>query len=335
MEVYINGTGCISPQNTFEESSFNLNSLQAASSSRLKCIDPEYKNYINLSQLRRMSRMIRMGIASAKLCLERAQVSMPDAIITGTGLGCIEDTEKFISSILENNEQLLTPTPFIQSTHNTVGGQIALLLGCHAYNYTYVHRGISFESSLLDATMMIRERSAENILAGGIDELTDHSYLLLQQLGIYSRQKSVASDLSNGTPGGEGSAFFLLSGKKLASTRARLSLIKTFPGKNDPLILVEKIRESLKEAGKKPENIDLILSGRSGHSKTDVLHAALNDTFFKKSAIQTFKQYCGEYHTASAFALWLAVQELTNHSSVLVSNQFGGEDHSLLLVERC
>ena len=53
---------------------------------------------------------------------------MPDAIITGTGLGCLEDTEKFLTAMVTNKEEFLTPTSFIQSTHNTVSAQIALLL---------------------------------------------------------------------------------------------------------------------------------------------------------------------------------------------------------------
>jgi 3-oxoacyl-[acyl-carrier-protein] synthase II len=337
MEIFINGTGCISPQNTFDDSAFTLNSLQATALGRLKTIEPEYKNYINPSLLRRMSRMIRMGIASSKVCLERAGVAMPDAIITGTGLGCIEDTEKFISSILENNEQLLTPTPFIQSTHNTVGGQIALLLGCHAYNYTYVHRGVSFESSLLDAMMLIQEHSAENVLVGGIDELTHHSYKLLQQVGIYSRKDQLSSALTEGTPGGEGAAFFLVSGKKTTTSVAKISLVKTFTGKISSSSLIEKISKVLAEEGKQPNEIGLIVSGKSGNDRNDLVLEEMLDRIFKNTPQQTFKQYCGEYHTASAFALWFAVKKLQekSFSSALVCNHFGGEDHSIMLVEKC
>lgn len=64
-------------------------------------------------------------MASA-LAMKDANVESVDAIITGTGLGCIEDSEKFLKSILDNKEEFLTPTSFIQSTHNTVGAQIAL-----------------------------------------------------------------------------------------------------------------------------------------------------------------------------------------------------------------
>ena len=93
-----------------------------------------------------MSRIIRMGVAAAMECLQEADVKKPDAIITGTAYGCLEDTGLFLAKMVENNEEMLTPTAFIQSTHNTVGAQVALMLSCHHYNNTFVHRGFSFES---------------------------------------------------------------------------------------------------------------------------------------------------------------------------------------------
>ena len=39
------------------------------------------------------------------MALKEANVSSIDAIITGTGMGCIEDSEKFLKSILDNKEE--------------------------------------------------------------------------------------------------------------------------------------------------------------------------------------------------------------------------------------
>ena len=330
MEVFINGTGLISPQPLFEKDNFSFGSLKTVDTDRLRCVEPDYKNYINPSSLRRMSRMIKMGITAAKICLAEAGVEKPGAIITGTGLGCIEDTEKFIHSIIDNNEQLLTPTPFIQSTHNTVGGQIALLLNCHEYNFTYVHRGISFESALLDAILLIQENSTDNVLVGGIDELTDNSFLLLQQLGFYNST----------TTAGEGSAFFLLSGEKTSSSIAKISCLKTDSGKSDVKSIKQKINDCLYETGKTIDSIDLVLLGDSGNKKTDLICKELRKEIFKNSTVINFKKYCGEYHVASSFALGLAVNRMREKStsspaSVLIYNNFGGEDHSIILLEKC
>ena len=95
---------------------------------------------------RRMSRFLRMGVPTAMAALRRSGVdpAQVDAIITATGFGCLGDSEKFLRTMVEQREELLNPTPFIQSTFNTLGAQIALLCGNRAYNMTYAHRGYSF-----------------------------------------------------------------------------------------------------------------------------------------------------------------------------------------------
>ena len=131
MEAYINGLSAISPQNTFSEDTLLADPVGYSGVRSLRCIEPQYSAYIDPMASRRMSRIIKMGVCSAMKCLRDAGISNPDAIITGTGMGCVEDTGKFLGSIFENEEKLLNPTPFIQSTHNTVGASIALLLKCH------------------------------------------------------------------------------------------------------------------------------------------------------------------------------------------------------------
>ncbi|MCB0434905.1 MAG: 3-oxoacyl-ACP synthase, partial [Mangrovimonas sp.] len=152
--VYIHSVASISVQNTVDEAAF-LDDLVFYEDNVLPAIDPNYKDFIPPAAARRMAKGIKMGVVASKLALNQAGIDKPDAIITGTGLGCLRDSEKFVSAILDNNEQFLTPTPFIQSTHNTVGGQIALELQCKGYNFTYVHASVSFESALLDAELQL------------------------------------------------------------------------------------------------------------------------------------------------------------------------------------
>ena len=163
--MYIRATGNISPQKTFGHLPFMEDVLEYRGS-RLHCAEPDYKQVIDVKYIRRMSRIIKIGVAAALECLQEAKLSNPDAIITGTAYGCMEDTGIFMKKLVENNEELLTPTAFIQSTHNTVGAQIALILSCNQYNNTFVHRGFSFETALLDAMMLLKDKEAENVLIG-------------------------------------------------------------------------------------------------------------------------------------------------------------------------
>jgi len=190
MVIYINGTGCISHQNTIDVDTF-LGNSQITCQPLLLAQEPDYKDYVPANMLRRMSHIIKMGIVAAKISLQQAELENVDAIITGTGLGCFEDTDKFLKTIIENNEQLLTPTSFIQSTHNTVAGQIALLIKCHNYNFTYTQQGLSFESALIDADMFLNENKNSNVLVGGLDEAIQPYYDLLVKAGHIKKQEDI------------------------------------------------------------------------------------------------------------------------------------------------
>ena len=167
---YINGIASITAQSTMDSDLF-LDEIISYTESVFGSHDPNYKKYIKPSAMRRMSKSVKMGVTAASMALNNAGIDMPDAIITGTGMGCKQDSEDFLEKILRDDEQFLTPTLFIQSTHNTVGGQVALGLGCKAYNVTYVQGAASFEVSVMDAQLMLLEEPEKNILVGGIDEL--------------------------------------------------------------------------------------------------------------------------------------------------------------------
>lgn len=151
---------------------------------------------------RRMSRIVKMGVSVGMACVEQVGAAQIDAIITATGFGCLDDSEKFLHTLIENDESLLNPTPFIQSTFNTVGGQIGLLCKNHCYNMTYTHRGRSFESALLDAILLIQSGEAHCVLLGGFDNNTPSQLKIMERMGLWRYATA-----------GEGAYFFVLSDK--------------------------------------------------------------------------------------------------------------------------
>lgn len=62
-----------------------------------------------------------MSSVASKYALQEAGIENPDAIIVGTGMGCSQDSEKFLKNVIDNNEEFLTPTFFIQSTQYGFG----------------------------------------------------------------------------------------------------------------------------------------------------------------------------------------------------------------------
>jgi len=310
MKLYIRSSACVSPQNTFNHEGF-LDDIVEYTGTRLKAIEPDYKLFIDPKQIRRMSHVIKMGVAAAKQCLLDADIEMPGAIITGTAFGCMEDTVTFLTRIVEQQEELLPPTAFIQSTHNTVAAQIALLLKCHSYNSTFVHKGISFESALFDAMMMLKEQDADNVLVGGIEEMVDTSFKVLTRLGLYKRQPvsnlSLFATSSKGTIGGEGASFFLLTSKYSTGNLAELTGLKIL---YKPKSIEDSIVSFLKSHSLTIDHIDLVITGKNGDIKNDEVYEQLNGSLFKNTPIANYKHLCGEYPVSSSFALWIAANIL-------------------------
>lgn len=349
MAVYIKGMGNISPQRTWGNEPL-LSNPSDYSGSKLNCIEPDYAQFVDVKQLRRMSRVIKMGVAAGTMALREAGLATPDGIITGTSFGCLEDTGSFLSKMIENNENALNPTPFIQSTHNTIGSQIALLLQCQGYNQTYTQRAFSFEHTLIDAMLELKENPDQFILAGGVDEITLHSHSLQKRFGIYrdfSSSLSLLTSRLNGAMNGEGAVYMTLSGTKQQGDKVCLGAVSTFYNPND---LPAKVDAFMEEASVQNNDIDLVLLGKSGIRKWDAILETLAGENFPASSIGVFKHLCGEYPTASAFALWLGARIIREGKTpdivleknsgrsvknVLVVNSYFEKYYSLILLRAC
>ncbi|MCK9616560.1 MAG: beta-ketoacyl synthase chain length factor [Lentimicrobiaceae bacterium] len=353
MEAFINGIGIISSQNIPNTDLFPKEIIND-SLGILKLITPDYKDYIDLMARRRMGRIIKAGVTAAKMCLNDAGLSQPDAIITGTGLGCIEDTEKFLASILQNNERLLNPVHFMQSTYNTLSSQIAIVLNCNNYNNTFVHRSFSFESAIQDALMLIAEKETQTALVGSIDEITQNHYLINRRLNKWKTESLYSLDLFNknspGTVPGEGAIYFLLSDVPATTTYSILAGVKMFYKPQSPTETENKILQFLKECDTDIHDIDMIITGINGDNRFDGIYTHLLEGVFLGKPHAGFKHLCGEYFTATSFAVWLASvilknQEapsvcVINHSptaplrNILIWNHNKNINHSVLLIKK-
>jgi 3-oxoacyl-[acyl-carrier-protein] synthase II len=275
--------------------------------------EPDYRTLLDPKLIRRMSRIIRMGAAAALTCLREAGVAMPDAIVTGTAYGCLEDTGLFLASMIERNEETLQPATFIQSTHNTIGAQIALLLGCTGYNNTFVHRGFSFESALLDAALLLADGEAATVLVGGVDEITQTSRAVLARFGLFRR--AIA---------GEGAAFFLLTGQPSEGDLARLDGFHRFYKPSKDEAVQQEVINFLHLHGLEPADIDLVIMGDKGEIRAKLFPGKPN---------LAYKERSGEYPTSTSFALGLAAQQVKSGAGrVLLYNHYLGIYHSLYLL---
>lgn len=169
-----------------------------------RAIEADYKPFLDPVSSRRMGKILKRAMATSLTVSQQSGIECPDAIITGTGLGCIENTEKFLTAMVTEGEDFLQPTNFINSTHNTISSQIAVRMKCHGYNSTYVHLGVSFESALLDAFMQFQTGRIKSALVGGHDEMTPNYFSLLNRVGFWedamAGETAVSFMLSNTLP---------------------------------------------------------------------------------------------------------------------------------------
>jgi hypothetical protein len=316
--LYIHHSSCIHPQK-------DLDSPAAPVNNQLKAVEPGYEG-IPGNVLRRMSKSVKMGIGAALPLLKYA----PQGILIGTGYGGMEDSVRFLNQIIGYDEGVLTPGTFVQSTANAIASQLGLLHHNRGYNITYVSRGLSFESALLDAAMLVKENPGKSWLVGGVDEISDHHY----------RFECAEGWFNHGVIAGEGAAAFLVNDRPTGAL-AKIHTIVGLGGAGEDVL-----RAALTGIldGRTP---DLLLSGENGGSGENGRSGENGDPRARKSygiaesmmgpgtGLVRFKTFCGEYPTATAFALWLACNlPDTRARHILIYNNYKLIQHSLILLER-
>lgn len=265
-----------------------------------RALEADYKAFLDPMASRRMGKILKRAIATSCTVVAQSGIAQPDAIITGTGLGCLENTEKFLAALANDGESFLQPTFFINSTHNTISSHIAVHLHCHGYNNTYVHGHISFESALLDAFMQFQLGRIHSALVGGHDEMTPDLYRIFQRTGLW--QNAMASETA---------VSFMLADTRTPQSMAEIKGIEIMchPSENR----MHQAREALcRQAGMDPQTV----------------------VPFPVASIRTL---FGHSFTASAYDLYAAVAFLQagKAPAYLIENRdHYGDNASLILVSR-
>ena len=269
-----------------------------------RSIDPSFKEYVSPIEARRMGKILKRAIATSKEALKAAGLDSVDAIITGTGYGCIENTEFFLDALSTEGEQLLKPTYFMQSTHNTISSLVAIQTKNHGYNVTYAHKGISFESALQDAWLQLRLGIINTALVGGHDEMTETFHHILKKGGVMGQDDERC---------GEAAVSVVLSRhcKEAQNSHPELQpLCKLIGFKmlHQPSMDTLKMAfdQMLRFAGKSLDDIDFILTGISGNHKNDQAYLDETRTLFGDTPLLKYKHLFGESFTASGLGFYVA-----------------------------
>ena len=347
-KIFVNGIASISPQS---EEIFHTGDPISYFENILPALEQNYKDLIKPMMLRRMSRAVKMSLFCSRKALLEARVAMPDAIMVGTGQGCMQDTEKFMDKMLESSEGLLSPTSFIQSTHNTVSGQIALDLNCKGHNLTFTQNSVSFESALIDAMLQIQDEEITHILVGGVDE-TSKEFTGFQYLDGQIKQEKIHNlDLLNSKSAGtiisESAAFFTLSAERSTVSYAELKDVKIINSVS-PLQISGTIQGFLANNGISARDVGAVILGRNGDVRFENYYKELQGGLFRDNCQLGFKHLTGDNNSVSSYAFWLAAKVLNDKNVpeifklnaltcsdpeyILIYNQYLGKNHGLILL---
>ena len=257
--------------------------------------DPNFRDWLPPLESRRMGKIMRRAVVTALKVMNDSGIATPDAVITGTGLGCIENTELFLDQLCREGEEMLKPTYFMQSTHNTISSLIAIKTKCHGYNSTYSHKSISFESALMDAFTQMKLGDISTALVTGNDEMTPSYFNILQRSGYVGQKGQVTA--------GEASVSLMLStegeGALCEVEKVSLAFWGQFSlcsghdtGEPSPLCSLA-------------ESADAVMMGYNGNQENDAVYDRLKANIAHLPVLQ-YKNLFGECYSASGLGIYAA-----------------------------
>jgi len=259
----------------------------------VRAVDPDFKQFISAGDARRMGKLLKRALATSLSALQEGGIDNPDAIITGTGFGSIENTELFLDALVREGEQLLKPTQFMQSTHNTASSLIGIHTRCHGYNSTYSQKGFSFDSALYDAWMQFRIGRISSALVGSHDEMSPVFSGFVRKAG-HVKEGEICSEAAVSVLLAEGgdNAYCTLEGVKLFDTPSENTLSKVLADMTD-------------------DGIDAVMTGMSGNGENDSWYAFL-DSLLPGVPQLRYKPLFGVNFSSSATGFYAAASCLRN-----------------------
>lgn len=264
-------------------------------SNYVRSLEPDYKQYIPPMEARRMTRIMKRSLTTSNVAIKKSGLVLPDAIITGTGWGCMDNTEQFLEILCNEGEQLLKPTLFIQSTHNTISSHIAINTCNNGYNITYSHRCVSFDMALFDAYLQYKSGKIDSALVGSHDEVTPTSFVLLKKMGLVGCDDEICGEASVST--------VLSSTPSDAHSAVAAIRIIYKPSVSE---IHSTVNQLLADAEMCTEDISAVMVGISGNKTTDKPYYDIVDSCFRDKTILHYKHVFGECFSASAFGFYAA-----------------------------
>jgi 3-oxoacyl-(acyl-carrier-protein) synthase len=148
---------------------------------------------------RRLDRLSVWALVTASLAIKDARLDLSRdersrvAVVCGTGLGCIELTESFLQSALDNGWAQTDPILFPETLWNSPASHVARCLELTGPNVTLSSTGQSGECALAQAASMVRFGQADRAIVIAGDLLTRTAYEWYEAAALLSTECTTSS----------------------------------------------------------------------------------------------------------------------------------------------
>jgi len=320
---------------------FDTSRLSSHLGAEVRDFDP--LDFISIKTVRRMDRLSQLTVAAARLALEDASVAVNldnrdrIGIIFGTAFGPTDIKAQCTRTLFTNGPSQISALLVPNSVLNAPAGHASLELGFRGVNTTVNHQATSGESALVYAAMELQRGTADIVLAGGADILSEFFFESLIHFAAVSPHGNKKSreegacpfDVSrNGPVAGEGCGIVCLELLEHAMARGARPYceltgwgMSSAPAKTtdwplDGAGVTLAMKKALSLAGKSAREMDMVQAAANGGKDPDAIEAeALMEIFganHPSPRISSIKGAIGESFSSGgirACALSLSIAE--------------------------
>jgi 3-oxoacyl-[acyl-carrier-protein] synthase II len=277
--------------------------------------------------LRDLDRSTRLICSAAKLALEDARLQITEenthsaGVSIGTTFGSLHSISQFDRSGLIEGPRFVNPSHFPNTVINSPASQVSIRFKIKGFNTTISTGFCASLDAVAYASDFIKLNRANVVLAGGVEELCEETFLGFHKLGCLSGTDG--SELlccpfdarRNGIVLSEGAAVLILEEREHALNRdaAILARVLGYGSAFDPSAgrsfdhtgqgLKNAIVHALKDASLNPEDIDYICACSNSSKSLDKMETRVVKEVFGKHAytipVSSIKSMVGESFSAS------------------------------------
>jgi 3-oxoacyl-[acyl-carrier-protein] synthase II len=296
-------------------------------------------SYLGKKGLRDLDRSTRLICSAAKLAIDDSRIAITEdtthsmGVSIGTTFGSLHSTLQFDRSGLIEGPRFVNPSHFPNTVINSPASQVSIRFKIKGFNTTISTGFCASLDAVSYAADFIRLNRADVVLAGGVEELCEETFMGFHNLGCLSGtdgSEPICCPFDarrNGTILSEGAAILVLEDEKHALNRDAMILARVLGYGNafDPMAdsnfhhagggLKNAVTLALQEAALNPEDIDYICASANSSKGLDRMETnVIKDVFGTRAfsmPISSIKSMVGESYSASgALSLTAAVGAL-------------------------